>query len=382
MIMPTEMDDYGFPVDTVDPTMVVTKGELAGFTIVVPSPAFPQCYIQIDDGTSHAPIPVQTPDQEPAPVTASYSIHFITNKRPDDDGRAACAPCTEGMDIVASANAVIAAVDAVEVPVRPPKSWFENPAFTRGDDRLVEIFTGRGEQRLGGTFACPLTITDEGQVFGHIAPWGVCHTGYKGKCVTAPHSNMNYSQFMRAGQQLITAEGERIRVGPLTFATGHADLNGKLSARDVISHYDNTGTVWADVVAGEDEFGIWVAGALRPNLNQLQLRQIMAASPSGDWREVENGLELMAVLQVNQPGFPIALVSDGQVRAVVAAGAMTMRLAREAEEFLGDVRIEQMSFAEREIRRIVYASSSARLDAFQAMLYEESIAKLDALALV
>lgn len=372
--MPGAMDDMGFPDEMVPMIDVVTKGELAGFTIVVPSPAFPQCYIQIDDGTTDkAPIPVQTPDQEP--VAASYGIHFMQMVR-DGEDRAKCLPCGDS-DVVVEAESIVAGASPVDVPMRPPKAWFDNPGFYLGDDRMVEIFTGRGEKRLGGQFACPLTITDEGQVFGHIAPWGVCHTGYKGKCVTAPHSNMNYSQFMRAGQQLITAEGERVRVGPLTFATGHADLNGNLSARDVISHYDNTGTVWADVVAGEDEFGIWVAGAIRPNLNQLQLRQVMAASPSGDWREVEDGLELMAVLQVNQPGFPIALVSDGQVRAVVAAGAMTMRLAREAEEFLADVRSEQMSFADREIRRIVYASSSKRLDAFAQMLYDESIEKLD-----
>jgi hypothetical protein len=309
IVMPGGLDDFGNPDPEAGMTEVVTEGELAGFCIVVPSPAFPQCYIMLDDGETHEPIPVQS--DEDSEMTASVqSVHFMAAER--------CEPCGE-MDIIEAAESIVAGA-FVDAPMRPPKAWFEDPGFFDGDDRMVSIG--------GGKFACPLTVTPEGEVYGHIAPFGTCHTGYKGKCVTAPHSAMNYSQFMRAGQVLVTAEGEKVRVGPLTFATGHADLSGRTSSRDVVAHYDNTGSVWADVIAGEDEFGVWVHGALRPNLTDLQLRQIMAASPSGDWRECEGNLELMAILQVNQPGFPVAMVAAGSTKALVAAGAFTMWRAK------------------------------------------------------
>jgi hypothetical protein len=284
------------------------------------------------------------------------------------------------MDIIEQAETIVAG-GFVEAPMKPPKAWFDDPGFFEGDERMVEIFTGRGNMRLGGKFACPLTITDEGEVFGHIAPWDVCHTGYKGKCVTAPHSNMNYSQFMRAGQVLVTAEGERVRVGPLTFDTGHADLSGKLGNRDVVSHYDHTGTVWADVVAGEDEYGVWVHGALRPNLNELQLRQIMAASPSGDWRECEGNLELMAILQVNQPGFPVAMVADGSTVALLAAGAATMYVAKhvELEELSSDDFGVLLRLATKPMLRLVMNDARSQLDELTRDQRQYALSVLDSL---
>ncbi len=47
-------------------------------------------------------------------------------------------------------------------------------------------------------------------------------------------------------------------------------------------------------------------------------------SPSGDWRPIGRGLELVAALAVNQPGFPIARVAHGRVSALTAAGAPVM----------------------------------------------------------
>jgi hypothetical protein len=263
--------------------------------------------------------------------------------------------------------------------MRPPMSWFENPNFQAGDGRVVEIFTGSGANRLGGKYACPLTITDEGEVFGHIAPWDVCHTGYKGKCVTAPHSNMNYSQFMREGQRVKTAEGSMIRVGVLTFDTGHADLSGTLAARNVQRHYDDTGTAWADVVAGEDEHGIWIHGALRPNLTELQLRQIRSASPSGDWREVEDGLELMAILQVNQPGFPVAMVAGGSTKVLIAAGAMTMSIAAQVDDAFDDSDGGAWERIAKRLLPLAANHAQSRLDALQAEIAESYLARLDAL---
>jgi hypothetical protein len=95
---------------------------------------------------------------------------------------------------------------------------------------------------------------------------------------------------------------------------------------EAVKHYDDTASSVADVHAGEDSYGIWVAGALRPGTQPDQIRALRASAPSGDWRPIRGSLELVAVCQVNVPGFPIARarVASGAVMALVAAGAATL----------------------------------------------------------
>ena len=84
---------------------------------------------------------------------------------------------------------------------------------------------------------------------------------------------------------------------------------------------------------GEDEYGIWVAGAVRPDATEEQIRKLRASSISGDWRNIGGQLELVAALCVNQPGFPLAVVAHGRREALVAYGAQTMdRLKHPAED--------------------------------------------------
>jgi hypothetical protein len=98
------------------------------------------------------------------------------------------------------------------------------------------------------------------------------------------------------------------------------------SANEAIKHYDDTRSAVADVTAGEDQHGIWVAGSLRPDVTPNQVRAFRASACSGDWRPINGKLELVAVCSVNVPGFPIArpqvLVAGGQIQALVAAGAL------------------------------------------------------------
>jgi hypothetical protein len=126
-------------------------------------------------------------------------------------------------------------------------------------------------------------------------------------------------------------------VGHITLGTGHANLTAKAS--DAAAHYDNTGSCVADVRVGEDEYGIWVAGAARPDADLDVLR---AASLSGDWRRVNGELELVAALAVNVPGFPIprtqtAVAASAQI-ALVAAGIPEQDpiVAKSTEELLLD----------------------------------------------
>ena len=164
----------------------------------------------------------------------------------------------------------------------------------------------------------PLVVEPSGRVFGHLAVFDTCHIGFEGVCVTPPRSASGYAYF-RTGSVL--TDGGPVPVGQITLDTGHADV--RLGHRKALAHYDDTGTAVADVAAGEDEFGIWVAGALRPGLAEEKVAALRAASLSGDWRTVGGNLELVAALAVNVPGFPVTRVASGAQVTLVAAGVAT-----------------------------------------------------------
>lgn len=196
------------------------------------------------------------------------------------------------MDARDERGSVVASGHPIAAPVVPPASWFDAPILS------------------GPT---PLTVTDDGHVFGHLATWGQCHIGFS-QCITPPTSQTAYAHF-RTGE-LLCDDGTRVAVGQITLGTGHADqqANAQAAAR----HYDHTGSAVADVVAGEDEHGIWVSGALRSTVPAEQIRELMAADVSGDWRRVGGNLELVGILAVNVPGFPKVRVteSDGLVASL------------------------------------------------------------------
>jgi hypothetical protein len=162
-------------------------------------------------------------------------------------------------------------------------------------------------------------VDDDGHVYGHIALWGTCHIGFKG-CTQPPNSPSNYAYFNT--HEVTTDDGRRVAVGRLTMNTLHAGQ--RLSANDTVYHYEHTGAVGAYVRAGEDQHGIWVSGVAHPKADIDALR---AAPVSGDWRRIGSGLELVGLLSVNVPGFPVprpqALVASGEVMSLVAGGMNT-----------------------------------------------------------
>lgn len=190
---------------------------------------------------------------------------------------------------------------AAAIPTAPPEAWFKDPNLT-GPTALV--------------------VEDDGRVYGHLAAWGTCHIGQIGKCVEPPTSPSNYAYFRTGALQ--TAEGTSVAVGHLTMGTGHAGPRD--SANAAAEHYDNTGTVFADVAAGEDAYGIWVAGSLRPGITAEQVRVARSAPISGDWRTIRGSLELVGALAVNVPGFPVprpqGLLASGEVKSLQASGVV------------------------------------------------------------
>lgn len=183
----------------------------------------------------------------------------------------------------------------------PPREFFTNPNFTS---------------------AAPITVSKSGRIMGHIATWDTCHVGFKDACTAPPKSITDYSYF-RLGE-VECDNGDMVSVGTITMSTGHADMQA--SVNDAISHYDHTGTAAAYVVTGEDQYGIWCSGWVHPSLTDEQIVTLRGAKLSGDWRRVQGNLEMVGVLAVNVPGFPIPraslAASAGLQTSLVAANVV------------------------------------------------------------
>lgn len=196
-------------------------------------------------------------------------------------------------------------------PLEPPAEWFSNPGLKA---------------------PTKLTIDDDGHVYGHLAQWKVCHVGIGNRCVMAPKSRTNYGLF-RVGT-VRTDDGTAVEIGKITLGTGHAnDRWGIMPSRE---HYDNTGWAAAVVNVGEDKFGIWVNGSLTTTMTPERIAELRAASLSGDWREVNGNLELIAALAVNSPGFPIYREQSGHAFSLMAVGVIGQEEERMDEDKLGE----------------------------------------------
>lgn len=186
---------------------------------------------------------------------------------------------------------------------QPPRSWFENPKLN---------------------VPTSITVTDQGRVYGHVAPWGTCHIGYADECVETPYEE-THPYFLTG--EVVCADGSRVAVGQITVGTGHAPLS--YSPSRAVEHYDNTGSAVVDVVIGNDAHGIWCAGAVRPHADAQRVHDLRASGRvSGDWRRIGGKLRLVGVLAVNVGGFTFpnvrARVASGVPQALVAAGTHIM----------------------------------------------------------
>ena len=253
--------------------LTVNKARIMAATIVA-KPAFQECTISIEGDQEDTVIP--------------------------EDG-----VYEESMDDFADLEPVTASgFLKSEVPMLPPADWFKDPGLTK---------------------PTPLTVDEYGRIYGHIAAWNVSHIGLP-RATKPPRSRSKYSYFHTG--VLRCDDGTDIPVGQLTLAGGHAPLNA--DAASAAKHYDDTASAVADIHVGEDQYGIWCAGSIRPGLDEMQIRALRASAPSGDWRPINGSLELVAICQVNVPGFPTAraMVASGKILALVAAGASYMAAMR------------------------------------------------------
>ncbi|GIV00861.1 MAG: hypothetical protein KatS3mg014_2529 [Actinomycetota bacterium] len=209
-------------------------------------------------------------------------------------------PWQEGMSAqawsFASAHSGLASPPSAASSWRPPASAFSVPE----PDRIE-----------------PVTVRD-GIVTGHLASWGTCHVGISDRCQLAPRSAIGYRAFHTG--TVVADDGSVIEVGRLTAATGHASLT--LGAEEARRHYEDSGTVWALARASDGRHGIWISGAVLPDVPEEVLVRAASCPLSGDWRLVNGNLELVAALSVPVPGFPLVAsgVRDEECVSLVASG--------------------------------------------------------------
>lgn len=200
-------------------------------------------------------------------------------------------PVPEGTPIDADAVSmpVTASSFTMTIPDLPPAEWFDEP---------------RDEPEIGA-----ITVTDEGRIFGYLAPKHVAHRGIRDKRVTVPMGNVDYGIWMN--RVTIADDGRggftRLATGPITMDCGHAVASPRVVGAARREHYDNSCSIVATVRVGENSRGVWISGAVLPDVTPDQVRRMMACQLSGDWgphREKPGKRELAGALLVPVPGFP------------------------------------------------------------------------------
>lgn len=274
------------------PLQTFTKAVL-GMTTLVPVPAFAEAYVEIGtaDGWEVITPATALADVEPSP--------FITADLPSEE-----------------AGAIVAAGVPQGDPL-PPAWWFDEPRDRLAHlDHTVPLQVDDPEPALGGLR----------RVWGYVASWDSCHTGFADRCVPPPRSPSAYASYHVGTTVAAGEDGSAVRIatGPLTIGGGHAST--KLRKAAAVQHYDDVCTCAGRLRCGEDDRGIWAAGYLWPEATDADVRILRASPPSGDWRdEYRQPQDMIGVHSVNTPGFrhkAAYRVDEAGCHALVAAGAI------------------------------------------------------------
>ena len=181
------------------------------------------------------------------------------------------------------AAVLTAASYTVTINELPPAWWFDEPVDVSPD--------------------LAFTVTDQGRVFGFVAPRDVPHRSYPNRTVVVPIDKVDMSKWMKHDGAL--TDSGWMRAGPITMGCGHANPHSTDYAGRV-EHYDNSCSIVACAAAGVARDRIWVAGALLPGVTADQIARMWTMRLSGDWqphREKPGWQEFIAALLVPAPGF-------------------------------------------------------------------------------
>lgn len=200
--------------------------------------------------------------------------------------------------------------DAVNpsIPLEPPAEWFTPPTSMPKDAGCI--------------------VEPDGRIYGYLCHWGSILMDGSSDRWKPPRSRAAYS-WAHTGDT-VCADGSTIKTANLGGDAGHArgisnddpDRLAKLQA-----FYENTQTQLARVRYGEDEHGIWFAGACWPTVTDLDIAKLRASARSGhwaavgDWKDIGSGrpgYELVGACLVNIPGLKYARADR------VASGVISM----------------------------------------------------------
>lgn len=151
----------------------------------------------------------------------------------------------------------------------------------------------------------PLQVTSDGRVFGHVAGGG-CYRDGSNACLRYQRDpDPELKNFHTHTTTL--DNGEVIRTGAITAGSNHADTS--MSLAEARAFHENTGTIFARVIAWEDKRGrLAVAGSVVPGLDDRTIGQVAGAPVSIEiWPTREtNGIPTLTAMQaVISPAWPV-----------------------------------------------------------------------------
>lgn len=222
----------------------------------------------------------------------------VDETAPTEDGVAASVRLVDTVGLVASLS------------LDERSRAFSNPNFGESGDvdpRLVWQDPQRPEE--AGGWGCPLTLEDDGRIYGHATLRNRCHGSFAA-CLPPPDSGGDFSRFL-CGEAI-----PGVATGPIVLDTTHGvDDNGKVKSSDWLA---DTGRAVADVTVGHDRHGMWVAGMVRPGITDREMATLRGSTLSAEWHPQGAKLRLVGILAVNAPGY---LVQRHGVAASFTVGA-------------------------------------------------------------
>jgi len=164
--------------------------------------------------------------------------------------------------------------------------------------------------------ATPITIDENGWVYGHLGTWEGCHNGWVDRCVRIPRSGTNYSHYCKS--TVLTDSGP-VHTGPIFLLGGH-----EFTREAINNACADVKNAWADVRVVDGIFGPWISGIVRPGIAEEAVYAARASRISGHWLKGE----LYAVCSVNAEGFDVPRArfetdSDNEVEYLAASFDVT-----------------------------------------------------------
>lgn len=180
----------------------------------------------------------------------------------------------------------------------PPSSWFDDPEFT--------------------SYA-PVTITDEGRIFGHFAP-DVEHVSGYGR----PPRGADFSDARFHVRRQPTRDGKVIEAGLIVGGVGHAPA-GLTIAQAQQYYAGGPGALEVGRIrVGMDAHGMWGSGMVNPALDDDQIYQAATLGFSVDYRRPQFGVGPWQLIAISS-----GILVEGYSKAresLVACGSETRLL--------------------------------------------------------